>query len=192
MKPGSPQFARALSVLAAPVFFGSPVFLAASVFLAGPLGATFTAPAAAATYSELAEMRGAPPPGYYPPNPYAASPYAPPPGVGACPQCASQPFSGGAQGVPPAALDAPGAASLPSVWTSPKPYLPLGPHADLPNGRLQVWTFGQVNSTTDPFNSSGLSTPFMFVPWSTPLSGWTNAQTWNWWRERAGVQPPYW
>ena len=70
--------------------------------------------------------------------------------------------------------------------------LPFGREANLPHGRLQVWSFGQVNSTTDPFNSAGLSTPFMFVPWSTPLSGWTNAQTWNWWRERAGVQPPYW
>ncbi len=186
MKPGSPQFARALSVLAAPVL------------LAGALSATCVARAAAATYSELSEMRGAPPPGYYPPNPYAAGPYAQPPGfyspnpASACPQCAPPQFSGGAEGVPPAALEAPGSASLPSLWTSPKPYLPLGPQANLPNGRLQVWTFGQVNSTTDPFNSSGLSTPFMFVPWSTPLSGWTNAQTWNWWRERAGVQPPYW
>ncbi len=148
--------------------------------------------AGAATYSELSAMQGAPPPGYYPPNPYAAGPYATPPGVGACPQCGPPPFSGGPQGVAPAALDAPGAASLPSTWNSTKPYLPFGPEADLPHGRLQVWSFGQVNSTTDPFNSSGLSTPFMFVPWSTPLSGWTNAQTWNWWRERAGVQPPYW
>jgi hypothetical protein len=147
--------------------------------------------AAAATYSELSAMQGGPQP-YYPPNPYAAGPYAAPPGVGACPQCGPQPFSGGPQGVPPAALDAPGAASLPSPRISTKPYLPLGPEADLPHGRLQVWSFGQVNSTTDPFNSTGLSTPFMFVPWSTPLSGWTNAQTWNWWRERAGVQPPYW
>ena len=101
-------------------------------------------------------------------------------------------FSGGPEGVLPAPLDAPGAASLPSPWTSPTPNLPLGRDAALPHGRLQVWSFGQVNSTTDPFNAAGLSTPFMFVPWSTPLSGWTNAQTWNWWRERAGVQPPYW
>ncbi len=180
MKPGSPQFSRALSVLAAPLL------------LAGAWEAALVTRAAAATYSELSEMRGAPPPGYYAPNPYAAGPYAAPPGVGACPQCAPRPYSGGPQGIAPAALDAPGSASLPSVWTSPKPYLPVGPQADLPHGRLQVWTFGQVNSTTDPFNSAGLSTPFMFVPWSTPLSGWTNAQTWNWWRERAGVQPPYW
>jgi len=176
MKPGSSTAIRSLAV-------------AATALLAG---AVCVESAVAATYSELSAMQGAPPPGFYPPNPYAAGPYASPPGVGACPQCPPQPYYGGPQGVAPAALDAPGAASLPSARTSPRPYLPLGPEGDLPNGRLQVWSFGQANSTTDPFNSSGLSTPFMFVPWSTPLSGWTNAQTWNWWRERAGVQPPYW
>jgi hypothetical protein len=99
----------------------------------------------------------------------------------------------GAQGAIPRPLDAPAAAQVPpGGWTSPHAYLPFGPAGDLPNARLQTWTFGQVNSTTDPFNSAGLSTPYMFVPWSTPLSAWSNSQTWNWWRERTGVQPPYW
>ncbi len=169
-----------------------PPFLATPVLFAGLFGAAFAGAAAAATYSELSAMRSGQAPGIYPPSPYAAGPLATPPGVGSCPQCGQPSFSGGPQGVPPTPLDAPGAASLPSAWTSPKPYLPIRPEGNLPNGRLMVWSFGQVNSTTDPFNSSGLSTPFMFVPWSTPLSGWTNAQTWNWWRERAGVQPPYW
>ncbi len=73
------------------------------------------------------------------------------------------------------------------------PYLPLRPWGgDLPRGRLELEQFGQVNSTRDPFDPWGLSTPFMFVPWSTPLSAWTNAQTWNWWRERTGAPPPNW
>jgi len=164
--------------------------VAATALLAGSLGGLVPYPAGAATYSELSAMQGAQPP--YPPGPYPAGPYSQPPVAGGCPQCGAPAFSGGPQGAPPAALDAPGAASLPSTWTSPAPNLPFGREANLPHGRLQVWSFGQVNSTTDPFNSAGLSTPFMFVPWSTPLSGWTNAQTWNWWRERAGVQPPYW
>ena len=162
--------------------------LAATLLFSGSFGALVPERAAAATYSELSAMQGARP--AYPQGPYPAGPYAQPPGPGACPQCGAPQFSGGPQGAPPAALDAPGAASLP--WTSPTQSLPFGREANLPHGRLQVWSFGQVNSTTDPFNSNGLSTPFMFVPWSTPLSGWTNAQTWNWWRERAGVQPPYW
>jgi hypothetical protein len=100
---------------------------------------------------------------------------------------------GGPQGAIPRPLDAPASAQVPpGGWTPPQAYLPYGPAGDLPNARLQTWTFGQVNSTTDPFNSAGLSTPYMFVPWSTPLSAWSNAQTWNWWRQRTGVQPPYW
>ncbi|MDE2578251.1 MAG: hypothetical protein KGL46_05550 [Hyphomicrobiales bacterium] len=143
------------------------------------------APAAmAATYGDLSAQPDTPPPAY------AAGPYAEPPMPGACPQCGHPSFSGGPQGVMPAPLDAPGAAQL--SYTPPERYLPFSRQAGLPHGRLQVWSFGQINSTTDPFNQIGLSTPFMFVPWSTPLSGWTNAQTWNWWRERSGVQPPYW
>jgi hypothetical protein len=143
----------------------------------------------AATYGDLSGA-GGPAPMPYPAGPYAAAPGS---AFGsAFGPAALPPISGGPEGVLPAPLDAPGAASLPSPWTSPAPNLPLGRDAALPHGRLQVWSFGQVNSTTDPFNAAGLSTPFMFVPWSTPLSGWSNAQTWNWWRERAGVQPPYW
>ena len=95
--------------------------------------------------------------------------------------------------MPPAALDAPGTASLPPSWSiPPEAMLPFGRDAHLPGGPTQLWTFGQINQTTDPFNQAGLSTPFMFVPWSTPLSGWTNAQTWSWWRERSGARSPNW
>ena len=103
-----------------------------------------------------------------------------------------QPTSGGPEGALPPALDAPGASTMPPMPASPRPYLPFAPNADLPHGQLQLATFGQVNSTTDPFNPWGLSTPFMFVPWSTPLSGWANSQTWNWWRERSGALPRNW
>ena len=51
-------------------------------------------------------------------------------------------------------------------YSPPDPYLPLRSR-----GRPAEWpassrSFGQVNSTTDPFNLQGLSTPFMFVPWT--------------------------
>ena len=158
-------------------------------------GSTYAAPspyASGPTYGAVSPYVARP--GYGAVSPYAGAPggFVPTPFVGAAGRAPGAPLTGGPEGAPPEPLSAPGSAFLPSVWNSPKPYLPYGPYADLPNGRLLVWTFGQVNSTTDPFNTTGLSTPFMFVPWSTPLSGWTNAQTWNWWRERAGVQPPYW
>jgi hypothetical protein len=139
--------------------------------------ATMIAGAHAATFGDLAGGR-AEPPAYGPAN--------------AAPGGAST-WLGGPQGAFPQPLDAPASAQVPpGGWTPPQAYLPFGPAGDLPNRRLQVWSFGQTNSTTDPFNMAGLSTPFMFVPWSTPLSAWSNAQTWNWWHERAGVQPPYW
>lgn len=143
-------------------------------------------------------------PGPYAPGPYAAGPYgappvygpgpyAPTPAYGVCPACGfMQPTSGGPEGALPPALDTPGASTMPPRPASPRPYLPFTPNADLPQGQLQLATFGQVNSTTDPFNPWGLSTPFMFVPWSTPLSGWANSQTWNWWRERSGALPRNW
>ena len=89
-------------------------------------------------------------------------------------------------------LSAPDTPETLLMPASPRPFLPLTRRADLPRERLQLETFGQINSTTDPFNPWGLSTPFMFVPWSIPLSGWTNAQAWNWWRERSGVLLPNW
>jgi hypothetical protein len=89
-------------------------------------------------------------------------------------------------------FDAPGVAALPPGWsTPPEALLPMR-DGGLPNGAVQLWSFGQINTSTDPYNPWGLSTPFMFVPWSTPLSGWTNAQTWNWWRMRSGVRSPAW
>lgn len=156
--------------------------------------ATWAALALAATFS-LGSVRAATfgdlSAGQAPPaNPYPAAPYASPPNGGVGPTHGA-PIYSGPQGAPPAPLDAAGAALMPPS-TPPEAYLPFGQTGELPHGRLQVWSFGQVNSGTDPFDTKGLSTPFMFVPWSTPLSAWTNAQTWNWWRERAGVQPPYW
>ena len=126
-------------------------------------------------------------------GPYAASPYAPPAyGYGAgygyspTPPFAGAPSpSGGPEGAPPS--DAPQGAPPP-----PNAYPPFGPYADAPRGAVRSETFSQFNSSTDPFNPWGLSTPFMFVPWTTPLSGWTNAQTWNWWRERSGAPPANW
>ena len=55
--------------------------------------------------------------------------------------------------------------------------------------------YGQVNAASDPFFIWGLRTQGMYVPWSTPMSSWTNAQNWDWWRRRSGdsgPQPPLW
>ncbi|MDK9697612.1 MAG: hypothetical protein OEL76_14620 [Siculibacillus sp.] len=146
-------------------------------------------PAGAATWGEL--TAGATNGAQQTPNP--VGPYAAAPQPGSCWQCQSAPITGGPEGVPPTPLDAPGFAQLPpGSVIPPEALLPFGPNAGLPGGRTQIWSFGQMNNTTDPYNQAGLSTPFMFVPWSTPLSGWTNAQTWNWWRERAGVRSPLW
>lgn len=153
--------------------------------------------AQAATFGELsgqADGEAVAPYSPYSAGPYAAAPFAgspysagafapPPPGFG------PPPAAGGAEGQIPPALNAPGAATLPPAVG---PEMPLGPVADLPMGTQQLWTFGQINSTTDPFNPWGLSTPHMFVPWSTPLSGWANTQTWNWWRKRSGAVPRNW
>jgi len=139
----------------------------------------------AATFGELSSAGPGPayPRSY---SPYTAGPYsAPPSAYGFDPQ----PTAGGAEGSIPAPLDAPGAATLPPP-VMPDPV--VGPNADLPHGTQQLWTFGQVNSSTDPFNPWGLSTPHMFVPWSTPLSGWSNAENWNWWRKRSGAVPRNW
>ena len=168
------------------------------------VGALAAAPASAATFADLSD--GAPGSQFVRFGPYSgpysapygdtgafAGPYASPPAYGACPQCGEAAAGArGAEGAPPLGLDAPGAATMAPMPASPTPFLPFGPNGGLPHGQLQLSTFGQVNSTTDPFNPWGLSTPFMFVPWSTPLSGWTNAQTWNWWRERSGALPRNW
>ena len=81
---------------------------------------------------------------------------------------------------------------VPPVQANPRAYLPMDGSGDTPNDQLRLWSFGQVNATTDPFDAAGLSTPYMYVPWSTPLSGWSNAATWNWWRERSGALPRNW
>lgn len=67
---------------------------------------------------------------------------------------------------------------------SAMPMLPSG--ANGPNSRQMRWSYGQINASSDPFNAWGLSTQGMYVPWSTPTSSWTNAQGWDWWRNRAG------
>lgn len=127
------------------------------------------------------------------PVPYPVGPYAVAPQPGACWQCQGASLTGGPQGVPPAQLDAPALSQLPpQALMPPDAFLPFGREGRLPSPQTQIWSFGQINNTTDPFNQTGLSTPFMYVPWSTPLSGWTNAQTWNWWRERSGTRSPLW
>ena len=159
--------------------------------LAALLATTFVslaAPVGAATWGELTSGTNGAPQGAYPVGPYAVAPQP-----GSCWQCQQPSVSGGPQGIPPAQLDAPALSQLPpQALMPPDAFLPFGREGRLPSPQTQIWSFGQVNNTTDPFNQAGLSTPFMFVPWSTPLSGWTNAQTWNWWRERSGTRSPLW
>lgn len=147
--------------------------------------AVWGASAQAASYGELAEMRGqamqgwgAMPPGG---GGYGGARSAGPayPGYSGGPQM--MPGYGTAGGYP--------GASTRQRWPTATPYLPTGGNG-LPTGRQIQWTYGQVNASGDPFNVYGLSTPHMFVPWSTPLSGWANAQSWDWWRARAGDAGP--
>ena len=160
--------------------------LLAALFATATVGLAW--PASAATWGELTSGTNGAANGSYPVGPYAAAPQP-----GTCWQCTSPARVGGPQGVPPAALDAPALSQLPpGALMPPDAFLPFGRDARLPSPQTQIWSFGQVNNTTDPFNQTGLSTPFMYVPWSTPLSGWTNAQTWNWWRERSGTRSPLW
>jgi len=161
----------------------------------------------AATFGELngngpANMAGAAP--AYPAGPYAGAPvYCPPNCIPASPQFAAPGYPAppvaamqmrrGPEGVPP--MD-PGASPdgpfIPSMAANPRAYLPFRQYADGPNAPLMLWSFGQINATTDPFDRYGFSTPHMRVPWSTPMAGWTNAATWNWWRERSGALPRNW
>ena len=74
-------------------------------------------------------------------------------------------------------------------------YMLPGGTSGRPDARMVRWSYGQVNASSDPFNTWALSAQGLYVPWSTPMSGWTNSQTWNWWRERAGdagPPPPLW
>lgn len=149
-----------------------------------------TPAAMAATFGELSG--GMPSPGF--PS-YSAGPYAVPPSAGGCPPyCAPvpAPLYGGPEGQLPGGNAMPNVYDLPTMGTNPNPFLPIDSYGRIPHNQLSLWTFGQVNSTTDPFNPWGLSTPYMFVPWSTPMSAWSNAQTWNWWRERSGALPRNW
>ena len=146
--------------------------------------------AQAASFGELSAGQGAPA-GYenYSAGPYAATAMQP------CPPYACQPVMsapGNAEGSLSTLPNYQLQPFVPAYQANPRAFLPYGPYGDQPNAQMQLWTFGQVNATTDPFNPWGLSTPYMFVPWSTPLSGWTNAQTWNWWRERSGALPRNW
>lgn len=160
-------------------------------------------PAAAATFGELSSSRGYGPsmqgyaPGAFAPPPqvapYPSGAYAPAP-MACPPYCGGQPQGfGGPEGLSPDAFSSnPTPYDIPTEMEAPRLYMPMQGSGDLPHNRLKLWSFGQFNSTTDPFNPYGLSTPDMFVPWSTPLSGWANAQTWNWWRERSGALPRNW
>lgn len=150
------------------------------------VGAAATA-TQAATFGELAGGGGQGGPVY------AAGPYVAAPGASCPPDCyhPQSPIYGGPEGALP---DAAGSAMpyMPPAAANPRAFLPLDGNGDTPNDQLRLWSFGQVNATTDPFDPAGLSTPYMYVPWSTPLSGWSNAATWNWWRERSGALPRNW
>lgn len=99
-------------------------------------------------------------------------------------------YSGGPQMVPGYVSGRGPYGGVPALrYPTAMPLLPAGDNG-LPATRQLRWTYGQVNASSDPFNVWGLSTPNMFVPWSTPMSGWTNAQTWDWWRTRAGDPGP--
>ena len=95
--------------------------------------------------------------------------------------------------MPPSAYGG-AATAYPAYGNSAMYMLPAGNNG-LPDARQVRWTFGQVNAASDPFYVWGLRTQGMYVPWSTPMSSWTNAQNWDWWRRRAGDSgppPPLW
>ena len=86
------------------------------------------------------------------------------------------------------------APAYPAFGNTAMPMLPKGANG-VPDARQVRWSFGQVNAASDPFYVWGLRTQGMYVPWSTPMSSWTNAQSWDWWRRRAGDSgppPPLW
>ncbi len=96
---------------------------------------------------------------------------------------------GNGGGMPP-----PGYAMAHPYGNSAIPMLPSGGNG-IPDARQVRWSYGQINAASDPFYVWGLRTRGMYVPWSTPMSSWTNAQSWDWWRRRAGDSgppPPLW
>lgn len=143
----------------------------------------------AATYAELAQRNAQPAPAGY--GSYgntampAANGYAP--GNYAAGNYAQANYAPGGYAPAPA----------PAAYfngNSALPMLPVGNNG-MPSARQMRWSYGQVNAASDPFNTWGLSTQGLFVPWSTPMSAWTNAQSWDWWRNRAGdagPPPPLW
>lgn len=187
--------------------------LAAASLATLSLALIFGSAARAATFGELSGG-GAPgqmavPGGGFAAGPYSSGPVYCPAGCimpaapaqgypwgapnGARPPAMMPNHSGFPEGTPPASPGiGPEGPWLPPWQTNPRAYLPLGSYADTPNSRALIWTYGQVNATTDPFDAWGLSTPYMHIPWSTPLAGWMNAATWNWWRERSGALPSNW
>jgi len=86
------------------------------------------------------------------------------------------------------------ATAYPAYGNTAMYMLPAAPNG-MPDARQVRWTYGQVNAASDPFYVWGLRSQGMYVPWSTPMSGWTNSQSWDWWRGRAGDNgpaPPLW
>jgi len=123
--------------------------------------------ALAATYPELAEQRAA---------------RRAPPSIG---------YGNGYGGAMPYGGTA---TAYPAYGNTAMHMLPTGGNG-LPDARQVRWTYGQANAASDPFFIWGLRTQGMYVPWSTPMSSWTNAQNWDWWRRRSGdsgPQPPLW
>ena len=95
---------------------------------------------------------------------------------------------------PPASAYTAPASYYPQPGNNAMPMSPIGANGQ-PNPRQMRWAYGQINAASDPYNAWGLSTQGMYVPWSTPTSSWTNAQGWDWWRNRAGDEgpaPPLW
>ncbi|MGV6820500.1 MAG: hypothetical protein ACWA5T_08385 [Parvularcula sp.] len=70
--------------------------------------------------------------------------------------------------------------------TYPMPeYTPYAQAQRLPPPQLQTWSYSQLRTTTNPYFGWGLYTPYLWMPWSTPLTSWSNAVTSEWWRTRA-------
>jgi hypothetical protein len=92
------------------------------------------------------------------------------------------------------AMAGPGYAMQSPYGNSAMPMLPSTGNG-IPDARQLRWSYGQMNAASDPYYVWGLRTQGMYVPWSTPMSSWTNAQSWDWWRRRAGDSgptPPLW
>ena len=65
------------------------------------------------------------------------------------------------------------ATAYPGYGNTAMYMLPMNTGNGMPDARLVRWSYGQVNAASDPFYIWGLRSQGMYVPWSTPMSGWT-------------------